>query len=172
MVYRTAQDVVMAALAHSASYGVPERARRCDGHPRHTSGGWTNVGEMGHSRVSLCYHITFATKHRLPVIDVGIEQHVWRILRDVCEELGCHVYAVGGYEDHVHVAVFIPAAMSVAEFMRKLKCISSRSIQREISSLKGFRWQVGYGATTFAYRDVAAVVCYIKHQRQHHETGN
>ncbi len=161
----------MAALANP-SYGLPKQSSRYDSGSRHSSGRWSNRAEMGHSRVSLCYHITFATKHRFPVIDVGIEQHVWRILRNVCEELGCHVYAVGGYEDHVHVAVFIPAAMSVAEFMRKLKCISSRSIQREISSLKGFRWQVGYGATTFAYRDVAAVVHYIQRQRQHHGTGD
>lgn len=123
---------------------------------------------MGHSHTDLCYHIVFATKNRTPRIEPAVEKIVWAILWRVCVRLGMHPYAVGGFEDHVHVAVSIPAANNVAGAVGKLKNLATREIRQSIPGFHDFEWQVGYGAFTFSYRNLDKLVRYIHNQRAHH----
>jgi REP element-mobilizing transposase RayT len=110
----------------------------------------------------------FATKNRVPLIEPAIEKIVWSIVWKACVRLGLHPYAVGGVEDHVHVAVSIPAANNVAGAIGKLKNLATREIRQSIPGFGDFEWQVGYGAFTFSYRDLDKVVRYIHDQRDHH----
>ncbi|MBU3680029.1 MAG: IS200/IS605 family transposase [Candidatus Kapabacteria bacterium] len=123
---------------------------------------------MGHSHTSLCYHLIFSTKLRLRLIDQSIEGLVWSILWNVCVRLGFHPYAVGGVEDHIHIAVSIPPTIPVSEAIGRIKNLATREIRNTIPSCEDFEWQVGYGAFTFSHRNLDAVVRYIHHQRAHH----
>ena len=123
---------------------------------------------MGHSFFRLCYHIVFAPKYRRAVLRQEIEQQVWDILREVSESYGIYVHAVGGFDDHVHLVLAIPASMSVADAVRIIKSVSSRLIKERIPSLSNFSWQVGYSAFTVRYKDVGVVIRYVKNQRKHH----
>ncbi|HBB26683.1 MAG TPA: IS200/IS605 family transposase [Bacteroidetes bacterium] len=126
---------------------------------------------MGHSHTDLCYHIVFATKNRALLIEPAVEKIVWSILWKICLRIGLHPYAVGGVEDHVHVALSIPASINVAGAVGKLKNLATREIRESIPGFHDFEWQVGYGAFTFSYRDLDGVVRYIHNQRMHHERG-
>ena len=103
------------------------------------------------------------------MIDQSIEGLVWSILWNVCVRLGFHPYAVGGVEDHIHIALSIPPTIPVSEAIGRIKNLATREIRNTIPSFNDFEWQVGYGAFTFSQRNLEGVVRYIREQRVHHQ---
>ena len=79
-----------------------------------------------------------------------------------------HALRVGGYIDHAHLLLRIPAKIAVADFMRQLKSSTSKHINDEQGSAFDFHWQDGYGAFTVSKSKVDAVIAYIDRQMQHH----
>ena len=56
----------------------------------------------------LYYHFIWGTKNRLPLIDAALEPDLYRAVAAKAQVLGGFVHAVGGVEDHVHLAVSVP----------------------------------------------------------------
>src|SRR5436190_21192923 len=129
---------------------------------------------MAHTYTELFYHFAWATKDRALMITPELEPHLYRYLRHRCEEMRVMVHAADGMPDHVHVACTLPVTLSIAEFIGKLKGASSHFInhgEHEWAQEGRFDWQPGYGALTFAKRDLAAIVRYIQRQKEHHREG-
>ena len=57
----------------------------------------------------------------MSLIDSERRQEVHRVLADMARKDDLTVHAVGGVEDHVHLAVSIPPAMSVAAVIGRIK---------------------------------------------------
>lgn len=76
------------------------------------------------------------------------------------------VLALNGIEDHVHLAVDLPASLSTAEYLTKLKANSSRWYRRKFDA--AFSWQRGYGAFSISPSKLAEVQTYIDNQETHH----
>ncbi len=117
----------------------------------------------------LFYHLVWSTADRQPIIDQARESIVHHHLRQVAERHGIIVHAIGGIEDHVHLAVTIPPTLAVATAIQRIKGGSSRAINEEFG--QDFRWQAEYGVDTFSKRHLRNVVAYITQQRQHHTDG-
>jgi putative transposase len=81
---------------------------------------------------------------------------------------GIMVHAVGGIEDHVHLAVSIPPAMSIAAAIGRVKGRSSHALNP--LSDQSFGWQAEYGVVSFAERDLPGVVAYVENQVRHHQS--
>ena len=118
----------------------------------------------------LFYHLIWSTAGREPVIDQSREQTVHHHLREVANRHGIIVHAIGGTDDHVHLAVSIPPTIAVATAIQRIKGGSSRAINEELKL--EFHWQAEYGVDTFSKRRFGDVVSYITHQRQHHADGS
>lgn len=80
------------------------------------------------------------------------------------------VYAIGGIENHVHVAVSVPPTIQPAEWIGQLKGASSHHINQSANH-KLLEWQNGYGIVSFGTKDVQWVVSYTLNQKEHHEKG-
>lgn len=61
----------------------------------------------------LYYHFVFGTKNRLPLIDLNIERELYRVLVAKAQKMGGFVHAIGGMDDHAHMAVSIPPNLPV-----------------------------------------------------------
>jgi putative transposase len=121
------------------------------------------------SHQQLLYHIVFSTKERrLLLRDDGFRESVWRYMAGVASNLEGHALRIGGYYDHAHLLVRIPAKIAVADFVRQLKANSSKHINEENNSIPKFHWQDGYGAFTVSRSKVDAVLAYIDGQLEHH----
>jgi len=118
-------------------------------------------------RCRLFYHLVWSTRGREPIIVRSIEEHVHQQLRSVALRHGVEVHAIGGVEDHVHLAVSIPPSLSVADAVRRIKGASSRALGIEYGP--EFGWQQEYSADSISRRNLPAVVTYIVNQRQHHD---
>jgi putative transposase len=55
--------------------------------------------------------------------------------------------------------------------LNKAKGASSHFVNHALSSEEPFQWQPGYGALTFAKRDLPTIVRYVQAQKEHHRDG-
>jgi len=114
----------------------------------------------------LYYHLIWATKDRLPLIDAEMWPELTRVLTLTSHQNKLILHAVGGVADHVHVAVSIPPAMSVATAVGRLKGSSSRMMNQHLDD--AFGWQGEYGVVSFGERHLPQVVAYISNQPRRH----
>lgn len=117
------------------------------------------------------FHITWHTKNNLPLIKSAIESKLYHFLKHkILEERGVYFHAIGGIEDHIHLAVSVPPTMQPAEWIGRLKGASSHHINQS-SNHKLLQWQRGYGIVSFGTRDLPWVIIYVLNQREHYKNG-
>jgi putative transposase len=115
----------------------------------------------------LHYHLTWATKRRLPLIGSEEEAIVAESLRMTMSRMKIIGHAIGMVEDHVHLALSIPPTVAVADAVGRLKGASSHLIGQHLE-VTGFAWQSEYGALSLTERALPTVVDYVQNQKQHH----
>ncbi|NWG34600.1 MAG: IS200/IS605 family transposase [Chloroflexi bacterium] len=119
----------------------------------------------------LYYHFVWATRNRLPLIDSILEPELYRAIAAKAQDMGGFVHAMGGMEDHVHLAVSIPPKLALAKFIGDVKGSSSHFVNHVIKPDFGFYWQDEYGVLSFGERNLVSVVRYVHNQKRHHTEG-
>jgi REP element-mobilizing transposase RayT len=115
------------------------------------------------------YHIIWATKNRLPLITPSIENQLYPYLVRKAAGLGAYVYAINGWNDHIHMIVAIPPKLAVAEFVKDLKGASAHEINLLHHQEDNFGWQRGYGVLSLGERQKATAEAYVNNQKVHHQ---
>jgi REP element-mobilizing transposase RayT len=118
----------------------------------------------------LLYHIVFSTKNRQRLLIDGFREDVFAYMAGTAKELNGFAIKVGGFYDHVHLLVRIPAKVAVADFTGQLKANTSKHINDTSGRIRKFGWQDGYGAFTVSLSTKDRVVAYIENQMEHHRT--
>ena len=85
--------------------------------------------------------------------------------------LGAIVHAVGGIEDHVHVAASVLPHLALYEFIGQMKGSSSHFANHKLGLAGTFGWQAEYGVVSFHGKQLARIVAYVRDQRGHHAQG-
>jgi putative transposase len=117
-------------------------------------------------------HMTWHTKNSDPVLTDSIENRLYHHLQhEILKTKNVFFHAVGGTENHVHLAVTIPPSLLVSDWIGKLKGGSSFHINHEIANRKLLDWQEGYGVVSFGTKDLKWVIDYVKNQKEHHRRG-
>jgi putative transposase len=124
---------------------------------------------MRRSHVNILLHFAWATKERAHLIPQEHEDAIHDGLRAEAARVGCVPLAVGGTENHVHMLLSVPATVTAADAMRKIKGVSSAAAKER--GLAWFQWQDNYGVTSVSPRDKELVTRYILEQRERHRTG-
>ena len=129
---------------------------------------------MRHAGSAVYVHLVWATWDRQPLLQGEVRRQVYRAIGAKCEELKADIVALGGIEDHVHVLVALPAALSVADLVRHMKGASSYLVasQHRNDPTGFFRWQGAYGACSVSPDALHEVASYVIHQQAHHAAGS
>lgn len=110
----------------------------------------------------LLYHIVFSTKGRRALLqNEKLREEVFAYLAATAKKLGGFPIIVGGYIDHVHLLVRIPAKESVSHFVGQVKANTSKNFE-------ALYWQDGFGAFTVSPSVKDSVYAYIANQMEHH----
>jgi putative transposase len=118
------------------------------------------------------YHLVWATKGRLACITPDIERIIISTIKRKSAAMRSPVYAINGTEDHIHVAVSIYTSLSVAEWAKNVKGVSSHEVNLNYPELEPrFHWQSGYSVHTFGAKVHPVVIGYIENQKLHHKNG-
>jgi putative transposase len=116
----------------------------------------------------LYYHIVWGTKNRELSILHDFEPALYRVMAAKAIDMGGIVHAIGGVEDHVHLAVTVPPKYALAKVIGEIKGNSSHAVNHVIKPGYNFYWQEEYGVLSFGEKSLPAIVRYIKNQKQHH----
>lgn len=115
----------------------------------------------------LFYHLVWATKDRLPLIESAWESDLHGYIRGKATALECILHAIGGMPDHIHLVISIPPKISVATLIGQLKGASSHHINKYYAAGR-FAWQIEYGAFSFSEGSLPKIVDYVNNQKKHH----
>jgi putative transposase len=125
---------------------------------------------MANTYTQIYYHIVFSTKNREPSLVKEQREKIYAYIWGIHKKLGCHLYRIGGVEDHVHLLTGLHPTLSLSKYVESIKTGSTNWIRREkvIAAWPG--WQDGYGAFTAAHDDKDDIIEYIKDQEEHHKS--
>jgi putative transposase len=123
---------------------------------------------VSHSYVSALYHCVFSTKERHKTITEEFQERLWRYMGGIARENQMRMLTIGGVEDHVHLLLSLPSALSIAKAMQLIKGGTSKWVHDTFPQHKNFEWQEGYGAFTVGISQVVDTKKYITNQREHH----
>ena len=124
---------------------------------------------MKQSKVEIYVHVVWATTYRARLILPHMAPIVYGCIRDNALSLRASVYAINGLEDHVHLAIRLPAMLGIAPLVKQLKGVSSHMINERFQSDDHFSWQQGYGAFSVSRPHLPRVIRYIENQKTRHE---
>jgi len=77
---------------------------------------------------------------------------------------------IGGFYDHAHLLIRIPAKIAVSDFVGRLKASTSKRINDTSATIRKFGWQDGFGAFTVSVSQKDKVFDYIERQMEHHQS--
>ena len=125
-----------------------------------------------HSNVLLAVHVVWATKYRSPLFAEANDGLLLTLLRGAVPEDRGFVRAFGASDDHVHVLVELAATVRLCDLVQCLKGVSARRWnQQPPHGASPLRWQDGYWARSVSPDEDAALLHYIRTQREHHRTS-
>ncbi len=117
----------------------------------------------------ILYQIVFATKnHEKAMIESGQEKlykYIWGILKNK----KCHLYRIGGVEDHLHIITHIHPTVAIAYLVKDIKLAASSFIKSQNIFPNFNGWQDGYGGFTYAISAKDNLIEYVKKQKDHHK---
>jgi len=123
---------------------------------------------MAHTFANLLTHVIFSTKDRQPLISPDLKPDLLAYLGGIVRELQGEAMVSNSMPDHVHMLLWLPPSLAVAEALRVVKTNSSRWVHQARNGHRGFAWQTGYGAFSVSQSNAASVVQYIREQEKHH----
>ncbi len=109
------------------------------------------------------YHLVWTTANKQPTLT---REHVGVIIDtidELCEKLGCKIFALSVLPDHVHIAVSIPPRMAVAEWVQQIKERTERAVHEALPDERA-AWGSGFGVVTFGAQNKDKVIRYVKRQ--------
>ena len=121
---------------------------------------------MGHSYICNRVHIVFSTRERKELISDANQPLLWAYLTGIGKNIGAQVFKVGGTANHIHALIGVPATLSLAAVVQRIKGNSSHWLGE--NGLKDFGWQQGYGAFSVSASSLDPVIHYIENQAEHH----
>jgi putative transposase len=83
--------------------------------------------------------------------------------------LNCRPIIVGGIEDHIHLLARQLRTISLSDWVKELKRVTSIWIKTKSTQFDSFAWQAGYGAFSVSQSQSGRVSKYIEQQELHHQ---
>ncbi len=124
---------------------------------------------MPQSLANVVVHLVFSTKDRRPLLrDMQLRQAMHKYLGGSSNRLHCGSIVVGGVEDHVHLLARQARTISISEWVKELKRVTSLWAKEHDPRWAGFQWQAGYGAFSVSQSETGRVKLYIEQQEEHH----
>jgi putative transposase len=116
----------------------------------------------------LIYHIVFATKGRTRTLTKPNREEMYKHITGLLQNKKCHVYAINGIEDHIHIATHIPPTLAPADLVKDIKLASSDLIRRKWLFPNFIGWQEGYAIFTVNWPSKDRLIDYVRNQENHH----
>lgn len=113
-------------------------------------------------------HLTWATKHRTPCLTAPIRAGLFRYISGLMRAKRGRLFAGGGWDDHIHLYIDLPASISLSTLVAEIKTASMRWIRINHPAVSAIGWQRGFAAFSVDRRRDDGLMAYIRDQEQIH----
>lgn len=79
----------------------------------------------------ILYQIVFSTKERKPILLKENRRELFKYIYGIVENKKCHVYRIGGVEDHLHIVTHLHPSVALASLVKDIKVSSSIFIKEK-----------------------------------------
>jgi REP element-mobilizing transposase RayT len=124
---------------------------------------------MPHSFNKIWIHAIWATKDRMPLIQLNVENQIHQFISDQLREQDCPVRIINGMPDHIHCLFLLSPQKTISDVVKQIKGSSSHFINQQELIPEKFSWQTGYAAYSVSESVVNKVFEYIQNQKTHHQ---
>lgn len=76
------------------------------------------------------YQIVFSTKNRNRTLTKDNREELFRYIWGILKNQKCHLYRIGGVEDHIRIITHIHPSIAVSTLVKDLKLASSDYIKK------------------------------------------
>jgi REP element-mobilizing transposase RayT len=118
----------------------------------------------------ILYQIVFSTKNREHTLVKTNREELYKYIWGILKKKDCHLYRIGGIEDHIHIVTHIHPSIALASLVKDIKLASSDYIKNQQLFFDFNGWQNGYGGFTYSFKDKDRLIEYVKSQEEHHKT--
>jgi len=116
----------------------------------------------------IVYQIVFSTKNRERTLTKNNRDRLFKFMAGILKSKKCHLYQIGGVEDHIHIVTHLHPSIALADLVKDLKMGSTALIKRK-TLFKNFNgWQEGFGAFTYDIKAKEKLIRYVINQEEHH----
>lgn len=115
------------------------------------------------------YQIVFSTKNRERTLTKNNRDELFQFMTGILKSKNCHLYQIGGVEDHLHIITHIHPTIALSELVKDLKLGSSSMIKRNCLFKNFDCWQEGFGAFTYDIKVKEKLIRYVITQEEHHK---
>lgn len=130
----------------------------------------TRSPNMPQSLSNILVHIVFSTKDRVPFLrDPILRLEMHAVIGGTSKSLNCSPIIVGGVEDHIHLLAQQARTISLSDWVKELKRVTSIWAKNRSPEFTEFAWQAGYGAFSVSHSQTPIVSKYIQNQESHHQ---
>lgn len=120
----------------------------------------------------ILFQIVFRTKNGEHSLVEPDREKLYRYIWGILENKKCHLYRIGGVEDHIHIITHIHPSVAPARLVKDIKPASSNYIKTENIFPDFHGWQKGYGAFTYSVSAKNNLIEYVRQQKEHHRKVN
>jgi REP element-mobilizing transposase RayT len=99
----------------------------------------------------ILYQIVFSTKKWGKTLNISDRDKLYRFIWGVLKNKKCHVYRIGGVEDHLHILTHIHPEVALSSLVKDIQLASSSFIKSENIFPHFTGWQNGYGDSLIQY---------------------
>lgn len=117
----------------------------------------------------ILFQIVFSTMDRMPTLNKKNRDELYKYIWGVLKNKNCHLYRIGGVEDHIHLLFDLHPTVSLAGLVKDIKLAAGKYIKENNLFPLFTGWQEGYGAFTYSISEKDRLIEYIKNQEGHHK---
>ena len=116
----------------------------------------------------ILYHVVFSPYNHQPTLCRQHRPELFRNITGILKNKHCHLYQIGGMDDHLHIVTHIHPTVNLASLVKDIKLACSQHIKQKRLFPDFNGWQEGYGGFTCSYADKARLIRYVQNQEEHH----
>ena len=114
---------------------------------------------MSQSLSNVIVHLVFSTKDRRPwLAPPDIREQMHAELGGTSKALNCPPIITGGVDDHIHLLARQSRTITLSDWVKELKRVTSIWIKETGQEYSTFSWQAGYGAFSVSQSQMSKVI--------------
>lgn len=124
---------------------------------------------MANTYTKIHLHFVFGVLHRARILPPRESVEVRKYITGIVQNRNHKMLCINNVPDHFHMLIGFNPSDSPSNLMREVKANTAKFINEQSWMKFRFQWELGYGAFSVGYSQIASKCKYIENQQQHHQ---